>query len=95
MFSVISIISTSYNFYIQISLLNISQVLACAPSNVAVDNLVERLVKGKVKVCLRSVSVLQSKVNQQCIFMDKVTCRLLVRVRHVKQKLGKASALAG
>ncbi len=26
------------------------QVLACAPSNVAVDNLVERLVAGKAKV---------------------------------------------
>ena len=28
----------------------IYQVLACAPSNVAVDNLVEKLLKGKVKV---------------------------------------------
>lgn len=26
------------------------KVLACAPSNVAVDNMVEKLIKGKVKV---------------------------------------------
>ena len=29
------------------------QVLACAPSNVAVDNMVEKLVKGKLKVSLK------------------------------------------
>ena len=32
------------------------QVLACAPSNVAVDNMVEKLVKGKLKVSLKMFS---------------------------------------